>query len=175
METKRKRTSVHPFIKFILGVGAVAVVGRAFEDHMIGRRKVFVSFDYENDKRYKFLLQAWHANAAFDFRFTDASSGEINTNDVGRVKAALTSKIRDADVTLVIIGAEANKAHRDRAKIGFKNWQNFEIAQSVGANNRIVAVKIDRSYESPDELDGAGASWAMCFSDDAITRALRAA
>ncbi len=26
------------------------------------RKKVFVSFDYENDRRYKFLLEAWNDN-----------------------------------------------------------------------------------------------------------------
>ena len=52
-------------------------------------KKVFVSFDYENDKRYKFLLEAWHAHPDFEFVFADATPTEIDSNDVGRVKAAL--------------------------------------------------------------------------------------
>ena len=35
-----------------------------------------------------------------------------------------------------------------------------------------VAVKIDREYTSPDELLGAGASWAMSFTRDSILKAL---
>jgi len=163
---------MNPLIRIIVGVGAVVGVARVLEKLM--HKKVFVSFDYTNDKHYKFLLQAWHANKEFDFRFDDVSSGEIQTNDIGRVKAALTTKIRDSEVTLVIVGQEANKAHRDRLLIGHKNWINFEIAKTKEFRHPIVAVKIDRNYESPDELSGAGASWAMSFSDDAVTKALRA-
>ena len=161
-----------PLIRIIVGLGVVLGVARILEKHMV--KKVFVSFDYTNDKHYKFLLQAWHANKEFDFRFDDASSGEIKSDDIGRVKAALANKSRDSEVTLVIIGKEANKAHRDRLQIGHKNWINFEIAKTKEYGHRIVAVKIDRSYESPDELNGAGASWAMSFTDDAVTKALRA-
>jgi hypothetical protein len=29
-------------------------------------KKVFVSFDWDKDKRYKFLLEAWKENQEFD-------------------------------------------------------------------------------------------------------------
>ena len=35
------------------------------------KRKVFVSFDYEKDKEYYYLLKAWNANDDFDFEFSD--------------------------------------------------------------------------------------------------------
>ena len=47
------------------------------------------------------------------------------------------------------------------------------IAQSKAHRNKIVAVKLDRSYESPEELTGANASWAMAFTEGAILRALQ--
>jgi hypothetical protein len=133
---------------------------------------VFVSFDYENDKHYKFLLEAWHAHPRLQFVFQDETPREIDSNNVGRVKAALTTKIRGATHTLVIVGKYANEPHRHRLLIGYRNWINFEIAQSKAAGNKIVAVKIDRSYESPEELTGANASWAMAFTEEAIVRAL---
>jgi hypothetical protein len=37
----------------------------------MAKKRVFVSFDYENDKHYKFLLEAWDANKNFDFLFAD--------------------------------------------------------------------------------------------------------
>lgn len=135
-------------------------------------KTIFVSFDYENDRRYKNLLKAWDANDDFDFVFDDGSSGEINSENVGRVKAALTTKINNADCTLVIIGKEANKLHADRELIGYRNWINFEVAKSVEASNGIVAVKIDSSYESPEEVIGVGAEWAMSFTEEAIVKAL---
>jgi len=51
----------------------------------MAKKKVFVSFDYENDKHYKFLLQAWDANPKFDFLFSDLSSNEIKTWSIDRM------------------------------------------------------------------------------------------
>lgn len=133
---------------------------------------VFVSFDYDNDRYYKFLLEAWHANPRFRFTFQDGTPSEINSTNVGRVKAAITTKIQAATHTLVIVGQYPNTPHPHRALIGHRNWINFEIAQSKAAYNRIVAVKLDRSYESPHELVGANATWAMAFTEEAIVRAL---
>lgn len=134
--------------------------------------KVFVSFDYDKDKNYKFLLSAWDKNDKFDFSFADHSSQEINSEDISVVRAALTKKINSADVTLVIIGKEANKKHSDSAEIGYKNWINFEVAKSVESGNAIVGVKIDSTYDSPDEIIGVGASWAMSFTEENIIKAL---
>lgn len=138
----------------------------------MAKKKIFVSFDYENDKHYKFLLRAWDANPQFDFLFSDFSSAEINSNSVPVVKQALSARINLATYTLVIIGKEANKRHRDHAEIGYKNWLNYETAKSKQHKNKLIAVKIDRSYESPEELLGAGASWAYSFNQEAILNAL---
>lgn len=139
------------------------------------KKQVFVSFDYENDKEYKYLLEAWDANPDFEFEFSDATPHEIKSRDVGRVKAALTAKINDAKYTLVIVGREANERYKDADLIGFKNWINFEIHQSKANKNKLVGVKIDKSFESPEELVGAQASWAMSFTEDAIIKALNSA
>jgi len=166
---------MYPLAGFLIVAGLVVAGVQALRDIMNGRRKVFVSFDYENDKHYKFLLAAWNANKEFDFKFNDASSGEIASNDVGRVKATLTYKIREADELLVLVGKYANALHKDRLQIGHRNWQNFEIAKAKEAGKPIIAVKLDRFHESPEELLGANASWAYEFSDKAVTNALRQA
>jgi hypothetical protein len=139
------------------------------------RNKVFVSFDYENDRNYKYLLEAWNNNPEFQFTFQDMSSDEINSLNVGRVKAGLTAKINLATHTLVIVGKYANAPHRHRPLIGSKNWINFEINQSKAHGNKLVAIKLNRNYESPDELLNARASWAMSFTEESIPRALRQA
>lgn len=141
----------------------------------MAKKKVFVSFDYDNDKRYKYLLEAWDANPDFDFVFSDKTPDEIDTTNIGRIKAALTARIKSATYTLVIVGKETNKTHKYSKLIGFKNWLNFEIYQSKQNSNKIAAVKIDKSYESPDELSGASAAWAMSFTEDAIIKALNEA
>ena len=141
----------------------------------MAKKKVFVSFDWDNDRHYKFLLEAWDANPNFDFLFSDETPSEVNSNNIGRIKAALTARIKSATYTLVIVGKEANTQHKDHELIGFKNWINFEVNKSVANKNKMVGVKLDKSYTSPDELLGVGASWAMSFSQDAIIKALNEA
>jgi predicted hydrolase (HD superfamily) len=138
----------------------------------MAKKKVFVSFDYENDKHYKRLLEAWDANSQFDFLFSDLSSDEIQSNSVAVVKQALSRKINEANYTLVIVGKEANKQHKDYKEIGYLNWLNYEIAKSKEHRNKLVGVKIDKTYESPEQLLNSGASWAMSFTQEAIIKAL---
>lgn len=135
-------------------------------------KKIFVSFDYENDKHYKFLLEAWDKNPDFDFVFSDHSSQEINSDDISRVKAGLTTKINSANITLVIIGKYANSWHKDHEKIGYKNWINFEVAKSIEAGNSLIAVKLDREFSSPEEIIGQDAQWVMSFNEEDIVEAI---
>lgn len=130
----------------------------------MAKKKVFVSFDWDNDKHYKFLLQAWDANPDFEFSFSDYSSTEINSWDIPTVRGALTRKINAATHTLVLVGKEANKKHTDSDEIGYKNWLNFEVAKSKANGNKLVAVKLSSTNTSPDELLNSGASWAMSFA-----------
>lgn len=141
----------------------------------MAKKKVFVSFDYEKDKHYKFLLEAWDANPEFDFYFSDLSSEEIKSKSVAVVKQALSAKINVATYTLVIVGSEANRQHADHKEIGYKNWLNYEIAKSKEHKNKLVGVKIDKANVSPDELLNSGAAWAMSFKQDAIIKALNEA
>ena len=138
----------------------------------MAKKKVFVSFDYDDDKNYRNLLKAWDANPNFEFYMSDLTPGEINTWSVSRIKAALTTSIRQSTYTLVIVGKNANKKHRKSGEIGYKNWISFEVAKSKEERNRLIGVKIERGYESPDELLGSGASWAMSFTKESILKAL---
>lgn len=49
---------------------------------------------------------------------------------------------------------------------------NWEINKAKQLGKKLVAVKIDRSNESPTALMGAGASRAMSFAKDTIIKAL---
>lgn len=135
-------------------------------------KKIFISFDYENDRHYRYLLSALNQNSRFELIFDDYSAQEINSSTISVVKAGLTRKIRQADYTLVVIGKEANAYHRDRDLIGYRNWIDFEIAQSKLANNKLIAVKISSAFESPEQILGSSAKWAMSFTVDAITKAI---
>lgn len=138
------------------------------------KKKVCVSFDYSEDALYRNLLKAWNANPNFEFGVSDKTPDEINTNDYGRVKAVLTTRIKDADYLMVVVGKKSDTRHPRSSEIGEKNWQIWEIKKAKEWNKKLVAVKIDSTYLSPDELKNSGATWAMSFNLEGITKALNA-
>lgn len=133
---------------------------------------VFVSFDYENDSRYKFLLSAWNKNSRFQFTFQDKTPQEIQSDAVDRVKAVLTKKVKEATYTLVIVGQYATQRHRDAALIGCTNWINFEIQQSNLNNKKVVAVRLNPNYALPTELNNSKGVLVEGFSQPSIMNAL---
>ena len=135
--------------------------------------KVFVSFDFENDRQYKYTLNMWNANPNLSFSFDDRSATEIQSNDVSVVKNVLSRNINEASAVVVIIGKEANKYHPDWQLIGYRNWQNYEIAKAKQLGKKIIAVQIEQSYQYPDELRNANATRVQSFTLDAITKAIR--
>lgn len=138
-------------------------------------KKIVISFDWHNDRNYRNLLAAWLNNPKFSISFEDLTPGAIDTDDVGRVKAVLTSKIRAATHTLVLIGAHANDTHKDATKIGTRNWIWWEIEQSKAEGKGLIAVKIDSQNPTPDPLLNSGATWAMSYTQDAIIAAINKA
>ncbi|QIB56573.1 TIR domain-containing protein [Blautia producta] len=138
----------------------------------MAKKKVFVSFDYEKDKNYYYLMLAWNENPNFDFVFSDYTSKEIKSDSVSTVKRALSRKIGESTYTLVIVGQDANKKHPDSIEIGYRNWQNYEVAKSIERGNKIIGVKINNFYSAPEEMLGVGASWASSFTQDKIISAL---
>lgn len=135
-------------------------------------KRIFISFDYEHDKNYRYLLTALAKNPRSDIEFTDVTPEEIQSYDVGRIKAVLTKKIREATHTLVIIGKYANSYHPDSDEIGERNWQWWEINKSDEEGKGFIAVKIESSNKPPDPLYGKGATWANSFTVDAIVNAI---
>jgi hypothetical protein len=138
-------------------------------------KEICISFDWHNDRDYRNLLSALIANPKFPVNFVDLTPGAIDTDDVSRVKGVLTTRIRAATHTLVLVGAYANTLHKDSAKIGSRNWIWWEIEQSKASGNRLIAVKLERSNPTPDPLLNSGATWAMSFTQDAILKAINEA
>ncbi len=138
-------------------------------------KSVFISFDYDHDRRYRYLLSALKENSGSKIDFEDLTPGEIQSYNVGRIKASLTRRIKASDYTLVIVGKHANSYHDDRLKIGTRNWQWWEIEKSKEEGKRFIVVKIERSNATPDPLQGAGAKWAHSFNVDAILKAINEA
>lgn len=127
-------------------------------------RSIFVSFDYDNDRHYKNLLSAWDANQSFQFDFEDHSvSTPVDSTAAGPIRAVITRKMREATCCLVIIGSQTARSA----------WVSWEIENAKALGLGLVAVKINRSYETPSPLYGTNASWALAFDRDPIVRAIQ--
>lgn len=138
----------------------------------MAKKKVCISFDFENDKHYRSLLSAWDANTQFEFVFADKTPSEIQSDDYGRIKAVLTQKIDSATRLLVLVGRFANARDENSNKIGEKNWQIWEIKKAKELNKKLVAIKLEKNYESPSELLNCNTTWALSFNQEAILKAL---
>ena len=136
------------------------------------KKRVLVCFDFEKDRSYKYLMNAWNANDNFEFSFNDVTPDEIQSESISVIKANLTKKIMQADITLVLIGKDCNKIHPDYREIGYRNWQIFEIERSKYYGNKLIAVKLGLYNESPSELYGVGAYWVYSFNQDDIVNAI---
>lgn len=138
----------------------------------MAKKKVIVSFDYEHDKNYYYLLKAWDANKDFDFFFSDLTPDEIKTEAVATIKQVLSSKIHQANYMIAIIGKHSDDTHPDHNLIGHKNWQAYEIAKNDEWGNGLVVVKISSAYSAPAEAYGIGAKWVSSFNEKDVVDAL---
>ena len=129
----------------------------------MAKKKIFISYDYDNDKHYKNLLKAWDANGTFDFSFHDHSADvSINSTNASAIKRAISAKINSATYFLCIVGTKTHKS----------SWVAWEIDKAVELNKKIVAVKTSSTNTTPGGLYGVGASWAMAFTEDAVKNAV---
>lgn len=129
-------------------------------------KKVFVSYDYDNDKKHKNLLKAWSENNSEyfkNFSFEDGSTDiSINSTDTAAIKRAISRRLNQCDVFILLVGEETHKS----------SWCKWEIEKAKELGLILVAVKIDKSYISPSEILGAGATWATSFTYQAVSSAL---
>ena len=129
----------------------------------MAKRKIFISYDYKNDRHYKNLLLAWDKHKNFDFSMRDHSIDvSVNSTKAKYIRSVISGAISDATYFLVIIGTKTYKS----------NWVTWEIEKAESLGKRIVAVKTDRQNRSPGQLYGIGASWAMSFSYLSIMNAI---
>jgi hypothetical protein len=132
----------------------------------MAKKRVFISFDYDNDLRYKNMLLAWNSHDDFDFEFYDGSLKEaINSSNATYIKSKIKPMIEKSSHILCIVGKES----------GSNTWINWEVQTGVDNRKKLVGVKLDRGYESPPALKNNNASWAMSYTFDSIKKALDSA
>ena len=129
----------------------------------MAKKKIFISYDYDNDKHYKNLLVAWDKNEVFDFSFYDASVDvSVDSTDATSIKRVISARISSATYFLCIVGKHTHKS----------GWVEWGIEKAVELKKKLIAVKTDSGNTSPDASLGVGASWAMSFTFDSIKKAV---
>jgi hypothetical protein len=129
----------------------------------MARKTVFISFDYDNDSHYKALLTAWDKNKEFDFEFYDGSLRDsINSTNAAYIKSKIKPKILAASHLLCIVGKSSSTS----------SWIDWEIATAVENKKKLIGVKIEKAFTSPQRLLNNGAKWALSFNFDAIKKAV---
>jgi hypothetical protein len=149
----------------IVVIGAVALGAYVLGELLGQKKRIFVSYYYEDDRRYKHLLTAWSANKKFKLEFEDVSADvDIQTTHEGTLKRVLTRKIKKADALVVLVG---KKSHR-------RKWVRWEIEKAKELGKKIIAVKIEQNFQSPTSLLSSGVIWATSFDFEGIKQAMDA-
>ena len=135
-------------------------------------KNVVCSFDYEHDRRYYNILEAWNSNPNIDFYISDCTPSEIQSESVATIKNVLSRKIGEANFMIAILGDYACERHPDRKEIGYDNWQIYEIEKNTEKGNGLVIVKLKPSVNIPLACYGVDAEWVDGFEKDKIQEAL---
>jgi hypothetical protein len=129
----------------------------------MAKKRVFISYDYTNDKNYRDLVLGWDKNANLDFSFYDMSvEVSVDSSDAVAIKRDISARISDSSHFLCLVG-----------KYTYKNrWVDWEIKKAAELKKKIVAVQLEKNTTTPNALYGVGTSWALSFNFDVIKKAL---
>jgi hypothetical protein len=132
----------------------------------MAKKKIFISYDYDNDRVYKNLLLAWDKNKEFDFSFYDTSVDvSVDSEDAAAIRRVISARISGSTHFLCLIGKKTYES----------GWVDWEINKAVELGKKLVAVKIEAENTSPTAILNQGASWAMSFTFDSIKEAIESA
>lgn len=94
------------------------------------KKKVFVSFDFDNDRILKEFLIGQSKNADSPFEVTDVSLKEAAPEKDWEEKAK--TRIGSADVVIVMVGPKTHKAPGVLKEVKFANALKKKVIQLIG-------------------------------------------
>lgn len=103
----------------------------------MGRRKkkrVFVSFDHENDKTIKGFIAGQARNRNKPFKIIDWSMKEAAPERNWERKAR--EKIKRSDIVLVLAGSKTRRAPGVRREVKIAREEGIPVAQIIGYKNK---------------------------------------
>ena len=132
----------------------------------MARKRIFISFDADNDQHYKNLLLAWSKNSEFDFELYNSSLKDaIDSTNAAYIKSKIKPMITWASYLLCIVGQETHKS----------KWVDWEINTAYENGKKLIGVKINKDCTSPSALFNKGTTWALSFTFEGIKKAVDSA
>jgi hypothetical protein len=128
----------------------------------MSKPRILVIFKGE-DLPHMETLQSWDVNKEYDFVFEPTLPRiGIHTPDGKALKEELKTKIKTMTHLLCIIGKQT--ADND--------WINYQVQTASVTGRKVIAVRLDSGYKSPNALLNFGATWAKAFTFDAVKTAI---
>lgn len=94
------------------------------------KKKVYISFDFDNDKALKDLLIGQALNPTCPFEVIDTSLKEAAPEKDWEVKAK--TKIHEADLVIVLVGAYTHRASGVLREIRLARRKKKKVVQLIG-------------------------------------------
>ncbi len=99
----------------------------------MNKTRVFISFDFDNDKYLKDLIIGQSKNPDSPFEVTDCSMKEAAPERNWEEEAE--NRIKSVDVVLVVLGEKTHKAPGVLKEVYMARKNNKNIAQIIGRND----------------------------------------
>jgi len=132
-----------------------------------GMKRVFLSYDHDNDGYYKDILTSWSKQPDFaQFSLNDQpTTVPVDSEAAEPIKRAIAARIRAATAFLCIVGAKTCE----------NGWVAWEVKKADELGKRMIGVRISRDHNVSEELCNAGATWALSFTFEGIKSAMEEA
>jgi len=129
-------------------------------------KRVFLSYDYDNDGYYKDVLMAWSKSPDFaQFTVHDPPNAPVDGDAAEPLKRAIAAQIGAATAFLCVVGEKTRT----------NGWVEWEIAKADELGKRMIGVRINRDHTVSETLYNAGATWALSFTFEGIKTAMEEA
>jgi len=126
--------------------------------------RIYVIFKGE-DLPHMETIESWDVNKEYDFTYDkELPRFGIHTPAGKELKEELKAKIKTFTHLICIIGK--NTADND--------WINWQVQTASVTGRKVIAVRLNTSYKSPNALLNFGATWSKGFSFDQIKAAIEA-
>lgn len=117
----------------ILGGLTGKVVREIAQEESVGKKRVFVSFDFDNDRALKHFILGQTKHPDSKFEVIDHSLNEAAPEKEWQDKARRA--ISNADIVLVMVGAKTHKAQGVLKEVAMARDLGVKVVQIIGYRN----------------------------------------